>query len=270
MLSLVYAILGFGIGAFVGRFLAFVSYHLPLALYEEPGAIETEEIVPRALGKPFCWHCGHLHSILEGLPLYDIYCTHCEVAVDKQKGIIEFFTAFLFAATLFFFPLTLETFFVLAVGCFLIVAFFTDYKEMLLPDQVTLPLLWLGLAGSLVPVFVRSQEALLGAILGYTLFWGFNIFYRYFRSLEGMYPGDFKLNAAIGACVGVGGLMQIISVTFAILLIVTVLLYLLKNRRVDSALLFEEVPYGCYSSMTTLVFLYWFLYQTIGINFFGS
>lgn len=235
IISFLNPIIGAIIGAVVGRFIAFATLELPKILMDE-----NDEREPRDLITQF------------------FLSKKSKQPHGKRFLILECITALLFGVTLAFFPLTVSTVFVLATSSLLIAAFITDYEHGILPDQITLTLLWLGLIGSLFPVFVTTKQAILGAVLGYGIFWGVNEIYKFFRGFDGMFPGDFKLNAAIGAIVGIRWLIPIILISFVLLVLISTVSYILRQRKIDVKLLHQESPYGCYSSITTIAVFYLF------------
>ncbi len=274
MLTVSYVVIATIIGAFIGRFLAFTVHHLPKILMEESEDKEPSDILKMFFQKPHCWHCESPISWLENLPIIGYFllrgkCKECQQPLVKQLIFLEIGTAVLFGVTMALFPLTVPTLFVLISSCLLIGTFLTDFEHGILPDQFTLTLLWVGLIGSLFPVFVSSKQAILGAVFGYGFFWFMNSIYRYFRSLEGMYPGDFKLNAAIGACVGIQWLTPIILISFLFLIIFAVIIYIFRTRKINTSFLYQESPYGCYSSVITIGVLYLLLAKYESVLFKG-
>lgn len=212
-------ILGF-LGIFVGRLMALTVNHLPQILFDEK---EPRDILTWFFQKPFIWN-------------------------EKRTQLLEMGMGLIFALSALLFPFNAALFFVLTVNSILMCCFITDYEHGILPDQLTLTLVWIGL---LFPIFVTHQEAILGAAFGYGIFWFFNLIYRNFRHMEGMYPGDFKLNAGIGAILGIKTLLPILGISILLLLIVNVVYFLIKNKKADPEFLYKEIPYAC--SITTVV-----------------
>src|SRR5690606_19240933 len=130
----------------------------------------------------------------------------------KQKTAYEIFTGLEFRRVLFRsvlsavavwrFGATAEGLGAVVLTCFLIALAFIDLDTQLLPDSMTLPLLWLGLLFNLWAVYVPLQEAVVGAMAGYLLLWSVYWLFRLVTGKEGMGFGDFKLLAAIGAWFG--------------------------------------------------------------------
>lgn len=168
--------------------------------------------------------------------------------------------ALLFGTLVWLFPINIFLLFVLSASCLLICCFITDYEHGILPDQFTYSLLWIGLIASLFPLFATPQEAIIGAVAGYGVFWIINFIYRYFRGFDGMYPGDFKLNAAIGACLGFKWLFPMMILSMTLLIFVTVIYTLCIRKSQKTSLLHQEIPYGCYASVVALALLFILFY----------
>ncbi len=164
--------------------------------------------------------------------------------------------ALLFGLSTLFFEVDVTLVFVLIVSCMLICCFVTDYQHGIIPDQFTLTLVWVGLIGSLNPIFVTPPQAIMGAVGGYAVFWAFNVIYYYFRKQDGMYPGDFKLNAGIGACVGFKFLIPILVISMVLVVVITLIQLLWSRKLVGSNFLSKEVPYACFVSVVMFGFIY--------------
>jgi leader peptidase (prepilin peptidase)/N-methyltransferase len=225
------------IGAFVGKLMAIFVHHLPLVLLE--GCNEGRE--PRNI---FTWYFQEPFSLRLQHP------------IGLKMILLECGIALLFGLTVLIFGLNLFVFFVLIITCLLICCFITDYEHGILPDQFTLALIWVGLIGSLNPIFVLPREAIIGAVGGYGIFWLLNFSYRYFRGFDGMFPGDFKLNAGIGASVGVKWMILILVLSAILLVVITLIQIFLRNKTFQTADLYKEVPYACFASVVTIGALY--------------
>ena len=262
MLFLFNGLIGALLGAFVGKYLAMVTHYLPKMLLEQGWeANEPSDIVKWFFKRPTCSHCQKALNWLDNAPIYGYLsqkgqCPHCQHPIGKKTLVLELGTALLFGSSLLFFPLSAMLTFVLLVSCILICCFATDYEHGILPDQFTLTLIWVGLIGSLIPIFATPKESILGAVGGYGIFWFFNIIYRYFRGVEGMYPGDFKLNAGIGACLGLTWLFSVLALSFLFLLAFTAAQFFFFQRKADTSFLRQEVPYGCFASIITGITCY--------------
>lgn len=269
MTTLLTVLLSTLIGAFVGKFLAMTTHFLPPILLEgcDKGR-EPADIIKWFFQKPFCWHCRQALTWKEYVPLVGFWlskgkCPHCQEPLGLKIPILEWGVALLFGLSSFFVPLGPEIIFVWVASCFLICCFITDYEYQILPDQLTMSLVWVGLIGSLYPVFIGPQEAIMGAIIGYTIFWGFNYLYSRVRGFDGIYPGDFKLNAGIGACVGYKLLIPILIVSMASLLVITFLQTLYTQRRITADYFYKEIAYACFTSVVAAAALYLLLLGVI-------
>lgn len=195
------------------------------------------------------------------LPKYLLADGETNISFDtpsKTKLIAgEIGIAVLFGIYAWLIPISISLLFVLSVSCLLICCFITDYEHGILPDQFTYSLLWIGLIASLFPLFATPEESIIGAVAGYGVFWLTNFIYRYFRGFDGMYPGDFKLNAAIGACIGFKWLLPVMIFSMILLIFVTVIYTLYCGKSQNESLLYREIPYGCYASLVTLALLFY-------------
>ena len=228
------ACVGALLGFFVGRFIALSAHLLPEILLEERGE-------PRDIFTAFF-----------SAKRYKV----CKAKAPKKFFWLPILYATLIGATLLVYPLSLSVVFVLFASSLLILSFVTDYENRILPDQLTLTLLWTGLLASIFNLFITPEEAILGAIFGYVFFYITNLIYRMSRGVDGMYPGDFKLNAAIGAFAGFSWLVWIILLSFFLLVVFSLIAHFAKKDKKGKKLLKTEMPYGCFASLITIIFLY--------------
>ena len=204
------------VGLFVGSFLNVVIHRLPLMMEREWHAQAAElrgESLPEqetynlAVPRSRCPHCGHLITAFENIPVVSYLvlrgrCRHCSAPIGRRYPVVELLTAILsgYAAWHFGFGLA-------AVGAMLflwamLALAFIDLDTQLLPDNLTLPLLWLGLLFNLDSTYSELPEAVVGAIAGYLALWAVYWLFKLATGKEGMGYGDFKLLAAIGAWLG--------------------------------------------------------------------
>lgn len=208
----------------IGSFLNVVIYRLPLiqerqwradaalAAGEEPPP-ETERfnlIVPRSR----CPSCGHQITALQNIPVVSYLvlrgrCASCGARIGVRYPTVELATATLSAIVALRFGFGWETAAALVITWYLIALTVIDIDEQLLPDALTLPLLWLGLLASLAhplpdtqTLFIAPREAIVGAAAGYLSLWTVYQLFRLLTGKEGMGYGDFKLLAALGAWLG--------------------------------------------------------------------
>nr|WP_282452773.1 A24 family peptidase [Lysobacter sp. CAU 1642] len=243
----------------VGSFLNVVILRLPLRMQWqwEQDAREMLALEPAAPAPPpgivvegsHCPACKHRLAWWENIPVFSFAilrgrCRGCGKPISWQYPAVELITGLMFAVVVWRFGVGWEALAGLAFTGILIAASGIDLRTTLLPDSLTLPLLWLGLLLSLIPLFVDPRQAILGAALGYlslwTVYWGF----RLLTGKEGMGFGDFKLLAALGAWCGAQSLISIILLSSVVGAVVGSLWLALKGR--DRA---TPIPFGPYLAM---------------------
>jgi leader peptidase (prepilin peptidase)/N-methyltransferase len=154
-----------------------------------------------------CMSCGTRLSLLELIPLASWLvqrgrCRHCGIAIGRRAPLVEAGLALLFVLAAWHFGPGIPLLAAMGLLGVLVTAAVIDLETRLLPDVLTLPLLWLGLLVNVYGVFTTIDAAVLGAALGYASLWGVNALFRLATGREGMGYGDFKLFAALGACLG--------------------------------------------------------------------
>jgi len=213
------------LGLLVGSFLNVVILRLPKRLEHDwrsqarelLGHEQNGEVAPPDLVRTgsHCPSCKHKLAALDNIPLVSWLalrgrCRYCGVRISWQYPLVELLTALASAAIAwklgFGWPLAAG----LAFTWILIAASGIDARTQLLPDQLTLPLLWLGLLLSLVSMFVTPTIAIVGAAIGYLSLWSVYWLFKLATGKEGMGYGDFKLLAALGAWMGPMSLLPIV------------------------------------------------------------
>ncbi|HEY6941816.1 A24 family peptidase [Dokdonella sp.] len=182
-----------------------------------PAADGAREVPPPDLvfTASHCPHCKHPLSPLENIPLLSWLalrgrCRHCGAPISWQYPLVELLSALASAVVAWRFGFGPALAAALVFTWILIAASGIDVRTQLLPDQLTLPLLWLGLLGSLVPLFVDPSAAIVGATVGYLSLWCVFWLFKLGTGKEGMGYGDFKLLAALGAWMGATSLLPIV------------------------------------------------------------
>jgi leader peptidase (prepilin peptidase)/N-methyltransferase len=207
----------FLLGLAVGSFLNVVIHRLPRMLEADwhaqctelrgEQAADTKPAYNLWMPRSACPSCGHQITPLENIPLLSWLwlrgrCSACGAHISARYPLVELLTATLSAAAAWQFG-----FGPAAVGAILfiwalIALAFIDLDTTLLPDDITLPLLWGGLLFNLFGVFASLQSAVIGAMAGYLSLWSVYWLFKLATGKEGMGFGDFKLLAAIGAWLG--------------------------------------------------------------------
>ena len=204
------------LGLVVGSFLNVVIHRLPIML-ERGWAAQCAELrgetppadAPFNLARPRsrCPKCGHAIGAGENIPVISWLllrgrCAACKTPIGLRYPLVELATALLFAFAAWHFGWTPALAGALALIAALVALTGIDYDTQLLPDDITLPLLWLGLAFNLFGVFTDLRSAVIGAMAGYLSLWSVYWLFKLATGKEGMGYGDFKLLAALGAWLG--------------------------------------------------------------------
>lgn len=154
-----------------------------------------------------CPQCKKHIAAWENIPVISYLflrgrCSNCKWPIPLRYPFVELLTALFSLTVAYYFGVTLQTLAALVFTWMLIALTFIDIDEQILPDEITLFGLWLGLLLSLGHVFVSPQDAILGAILGYLVLWLLYHLFKWMTHKEGMGYGDFKLLAFLGAWLG--------------------------------------------------------------------
>ena len=203
-------------GLMIGSFLNVVIYRLPKMMEREwhKGCQELQGIeaepAPRfnlATPRSACPACGHQISALENIPIFSYLflrgeCKGCHTKISLRYPLIEALTGVLLGLVTWKFGYSSMTVAAWAFTIALIALTSIDFDTQLLPDDITLPLLWLGLLYNLDTGFTDIHSAIVGAVGGYLILWSVYWLFKLVTGKEGMGYGDFKLLAAIGAWFG--------------------------------------------------------------------
>lgn len=214
------------LGLLVGSFLNVVILRLPARL-EHDWRGQAHQVLGSSPSIPatappdlvftasHCPKCAHKLSPLDNLPLLSWLalrgrCRYCKAPISWQYPLIELLSALMSIAVAWKFGFGWPLAAALVFSWMLIAAAAIDTRTQLLPDQLTLPLLWLGLLIALVPLFVTTPVAIIGAAIGYLSLWSIFWLFKLLTGKEGMGYGDFKLLAALGAWMGATSLLPVI------------------------------------------------------------
>lgn len=221
------------------------------AAHDEPGKFNL--FVPRSR----CPECSHMITAIENIPLLSYLflkgkCRSCGTHISLQYPLVELFTMLLSLLIAWKFGATVQTLFALFFIWTLITLSLIDAKTMLLPDNLTLPLLWLGIVVNYFGVFTDLRSSVLGAVFGYLSLWSVYQLFKLVTGKEGMGYGDFKLLAALGAWGGWQILPFTIFGSSLIGAIFGILLMLIKRSK-DS----HPLPFGPWLALAGGLALIW-------------
>ncbi len=255
------------LGLLVGSFLNVVILRLPRRL-EHEWRLQAHELLgleAEAGGTPpdlvftgsHCPQCKHALSPLDNVPLLSWLflrgrCRYCRTAISWQYPLVELLTALASAAVAWKFGFGWPLAAGLVFTWILIAASGIDARTQLLPDQLTLPLLWLGLLLSLVPVFIEPTTAILGAAVGYLSLWSVFWLFKLATGKEGMGYGDFKLLGALGAWMGATSLLPIVLLSSLIGALVGSAVLILRGQDRNT-----PIPFGPFIAAAGWV---WFVF----------
>jgi leader peptidase (prepilin peptidase)/N-methyltransferase len=247
------------VGLCVGSFLNVVIHRLPRMLEQgwqaECAELRGETIpeAPRynlATPRSACPSCGHRITALENIPILSWLalrgrCSQCRAAISARYPLVEILGGALAAAAILQFGPTWQGIAACGLLWTLLALVFIDFDTQLLPDDLTLPLLWAGLAvnlpglftparsgGTGVPsgLFVPLDQAVIGALAGYLSLWTVFWLFKLIRGKEGMGHGDFKLLAALGAWLGWKVLFPIVLLSSVVGAVIGIGLVVIKGR----------------------------------------
>lgn len=264
------------IGLAVGSFLNVVIHRLPLMMEREWAAQCADlrgEPAPAGdaltLSRPRsrCPQCGHAITALENIPLLSWLwlrgrCSGCGTRISARYPLVELLTGLLSAACAWSFGPTLLLAGALAFVWCMVALTFIDLDTQLLPDSITLPLLWAGLLLNLNGGFTDLPSAVSGAMAGYLVLWSVYWAFRLATGKEGMGYGDFKLLAAIGAFLGWQMLPAVILLSSVVGAVVGIALIALRSHGRD-----VPIPFGPYLAAAGVIAL--FFGETLNRTYLG-
>jgi leader peptidase (prepilin peptidase)/N-methyltransferase len=253
------------VGLLVGSFLNVVIHRLPRMLergwhaqcaeLRGDAPVQSERydlVVPRSA----CPSCGHKIGAHENVPVVSWLllrgrCSACGTAISPRYPFVELLAGALAVAAVFRFGPGWQA--VAACGLLwaLVALTFIDLDTQLLPDDVTLPLLWAGLLANLFGLFVPIEEAVIGAIAGYLSLWSVYWAFKLIRGKEGMGYGDFKLLAALGAWMGWKVLPAVVLLSSAVGAIIGLSLIAFRGRDHQ-----QPLPFGPYLAIAGAIALF--------------
>ena len=253
------------LGLIVGSFLNVLIYRLPKMMqteWEAQCAVLRNEPAsegPRynlMLPRSACPHCHHQITAAENIPVFSWLllrgkCSACQAKISPRYPVVELVTGLLSIAVVWKFGATWQTLGGLLFVWALIALAFIDFDTSLLPDSLTMPLIWLGLLFNISTSFAPLSHAVVGAMVGYLILWSIYWLFKLVTGKEGMGYGDFKLLAAIGAWLG----WELLPVTILLSSVVgtivgiSMIVLIKHDRRVP-------IPFGPYLAGGGLVALF--------------
>ena len=256
------------LGMCVGSFLNVVIYRLPKMMQQdwqkqccELLDIKNENGEEQQVNLIFpgssCPACQHKITALENIPVISyLYlkgrCRSCNVKISPQYPLIEILTGLTTAYITWHFGFSPQTLFAVLLTWALICLSVIDLEHSLLPDDITLPFMWLGLACNIFGVFTDITSSLIGAMLGYSILWLIFMGFKVITGKEGMGYGDFKLLALLGAWLGWQSLPLIILLSSIAASLIGIIMILFRGR--DKSVAF---PYGPYLAIAGWITLLW-------------
>jgi len=253
-------------GLLIGSFLNVVIHRLPRMMQRESDnyvAQESDRPLPHTdrynlmVPRSACPHCGHRITALENIPVASWLalggkCAACKAPISVRYPIVELLTGALSALVIWMLGSGIAGFGALAFTWMLIAMTFIDADTQLLPDDLTLPLLWLGLLLNVNATYVPLADAVIGAVAGYLVLWSVYWLFKLVTGKEGMGYGDFKLLAALGAWLGWQMLPLIILLSSLVGAVVGVALIVFARHGRNN-----PIPFGPYLAAAGFIALLW-------------
>ncbi len=259
-------------GLVVGSFLNVVIHRLPKMmeadwriqclefLHPEQHVAENAAVKPRynlVVPRSACPSCGHKITAIENIPVLSYLalrgkCSKCRTPIGVRYPLVELLTGVLTGSVAWHFGVSWQALFAIIYLWSLITLTFIDADTTLLPDDITLPLLWLGLLVNAAGVFTTLQAAVVGAAAGYLALWSVYWAFKLITGKEGMGYGDFKLLAALGAWLGWQMLPLVILLSALVGTVVGVAGMILHGREKGA-----KLPFGPYLAAAGLIAMIW-------------
>jgi leader peptidase (prepilin peptidase) / N-methyltransferase len=254
-------------GLMVGSFLNVVIHRLPKMMENTEKAYVAEAygvqpattlptkyniVTPRSA----CPHCGHKITSLENIPVISYLmlggkCKGCKAKISMRYPLIEALTGALIGAVAYQYGYSYTALFAFIFVFALVALTFIDFDTQLLPDDITLPLLWLGLIFNFNTGFVDLKSAVLGAIFGYLILWSVYWLFKLVTGKEGMGYGDFKLLGAIGAWFGWQLLPAVILLSSVVGAVIGIALIVFRGKSGGTA-----IPFGPFLALGGIAALF--------------
>jgi len=204
-----------------------------------------------------CQNCNHQIKAWENIPVLGFVflrgkCSNCKTKISNRYWLVELLTAILSTVVVYHFGWSLASLFGVILTWFLISIALIDFDTMVIPDQFSLSLMWLGLFISLWTVFIETNTSIKGALLGYLILWSIFHIFKLLTGKDGMGYGDFKLLAAGGAWFGMQSVVVIIIMSSFVGAILGSLFILINKNKKN-----KQIPFGPYLAVgiwTTMLY----------------
>ena len=247
----------------VGSFLNVVIHRLPIMMEKEWLAEHQDETdTPQEtynLSSPdsTCPQCGHKIRWYENIPVFSyLYlkakCSSCGLHIPFRYPTIELLTAITGAFVVYIYGLNEVSLGLTLLSWALICLIFIDIDHQLLPDRISLPLLWAGLFANSFGLFTSLESAVYGAIAGYLSLWSVYWAFKLLTGKEGMGYGDFKLLAALGAWAGLSQIPLIILLSSVVGAVLGILMIVIKKQEQQT-----PIPFGPYLAIAGWIAIIW-------------
>ena len=278
------AVVFYGVVAFislmVGSFLNVVIHRVPIMMergwrdgvieyltdqqanQEKPLELEFRTELPPepfniAVPRSRCPHCAAEITAIQNIPIISYLtlggkCAGCKAPISLRYPTIELVTMLLSLVVAWQLGPSLQAVLGIVVTWFLVAMSMIDFDHQLLPDSMTLPLMWIGLLASFVPVFADLPSAVIGAAAGYMILWSIYQLFKLITGKEGMGFGDFKLLAALGALLGWQVLPMVILLSSLVGAMVGLIIIAITKR--DKNI---PIPFGPYLAAAGWLAMLW-------------
>ena len=250
------------IGLCIGSLLNVFIVRIPLMLFRQwdIDCREHLKLAPKQhvtynlfLPRSHCVHCKKPLRLRDNIPLISFillrgHCYNCHQKISFIYPFVEMFAAFLTVISFIHYGFSLQAVAASILSYALIVLFFIDVKHQLLPNNITIPILWLGLVLNIWNTFTIPTDAILGAAAAYLILWLPSHFYAIIRKRQGMGHGDFKMFAMLGAWFGAITAINILLLAIVIALASGIVLLFFKKMRRGT-----PMPFGPFLAIGGLV-----------------
>jgi leader peptidase (prepilin peptidase)/N-methyltransferase len=256
------------LGLVVGSFLNVVIHRLPKMMEREwrsqcaevlegDAPLERQHAYNLVVPRSQCPGCGHRITALENVPVFSYLalggrCSQCGWRIPLRYPAVELLTGLLSVIVVWRFGLSVQAGGALLLTWALVALSFIDFDTQFLPDSITLPFLWLGLAFNVTETYTTTQASVVGAIAGYLVLWSVYHLFRLLTGKEGMGYGDFKLLALFGAWLGWSAVPLIVLLSSFVGAIIGVGMIALRGH--DRNI---PIPFGPYLAMAGWIALMW-------------